>query len=83
MSKEYIDFNYKTIIPKTTTDILEVNENKLRLEFDNEIRNKTSSNLEFLFESTNINYIKWLECKINENFRQAIFYNTYEILVQH
>jgi hypothetical protein len=69
MSKEYIDFNYKTIIPKTTTDILEVNENKLRLEFDNEIRNKTSSNLEFLFESTNINYIKWLECKINENFR--------------
>lgn len=62
MSKERLN---EIIIPKT---ILEVNENKLRLEFDNEIRSKTNSNLEFLFESTNINYIKWLECKINENF---------------
>ena len=61
MSKERLN---EIIIPKT---ILEVNENKLRLEFDNEIRSKTNSNLEFLFESTNINYIKWLECKIINN----------------
>ena len=37
--------------------------NKLRKEFENLIRNKTNSNVEFLLESNNTNYISWLENK--------------------
>ena len=37
---------------------------QLRQEFENIIKNQTNSNVEFLLESNNSNYIKWLEEKI-------------------
>jgi hypothetical protein len=41
----------------------ESSENKLRTEFETLIKNKTGSNIEFLLESNNTNYISWLENK--------------------
>jgi hypothetical protein len=39
----------------------------LRSEFETIIRNQTNSNVEFLLESNNANYIKWLETKLHQS----------------
>jgi hypothetical protein len=41
----------------------EDDKNTLRIEFETIIKTKTNSNVEFLLESNNNNYIKWLEAK--------------------
>lgn len=52
-------------------------ENKLRIEFENLIRNKTNSDIEFLLEANNTNYISWLESK----WQQQNTYSEEEVLV--
>jgi hypothetical protein len=61
MNFEYFVNTLKKV--KNEKTIEESAENKLRKEFDRFIKNKTNSNVEFLLESNNTNYISWLENK--------------------
>jgi hypothetical protein len=68
----------------------ESSENKLRTEFETLIKNKTGSNIEFLLESNNTNYISWLENKwqAERMYREeeilnfADFYHQYRELIK-
>jgi len=62
---------------KDKETIEEAAENKLRLEFENTIRNRTKSNIEFMFETSGSNYIKWLENK----WQQERSYSEQEVLL--